>query len=319
MMLGKRATTKPQRLCDEQVPPPKRVRTKAVPATADKPARRSKAHAEDPRLHSLKASLPLRWRSATNGVAEFFEFVYKRQVVWQSRSDGEPQPWTQDKLLQRYNFCNVYRELDRGTIYFRAEVKKARLRDAVPLSTEDLLGDVLWRSVVYRLMNKIETFEAWGKGIPSPQEFGAFEKFLRKQRQHGATLFTSAHQVIGFDRYVGTLKSVHKQLPTFVRKLREQRGDAKACFEILRGTRNVGPFFAWQILCDLLEEPGLLAPGLEDQWVQLGPGAQRGLRRAFGTLITSEAEQLEGAQLLARVQHDAFACLGIDFPFYNGR
>ena len=225
-MLGKRAVSRPQRLCDEQEPPAKRARTKAVPATADKPARRPKAH-PDPRLHSLKASLPLRWRSATNGVAEFFEFVYKRQIVWQSRSDGKPWPWTQDKLLQKYNFCNVYRELDRGTIYFRAEVEKARLRDAVSLSADDLLKDVLWRSVVYRLMNKIETFEAWGKGIPSPQDFGAFEKFLRKQRQQGMTLFTSAHQVMGFDRYVGTLKSVHKQLPTFVRKLREQRGDAR--------------------------------------------------------------------------------------------
>ena len=51
---------------------------------------------------------------------------------------------------------------------------------------------------------------------------------------------------------------------------------------------NVGDFFAWQILCDLLECK-VLGSNTDDQWACLGPGAKNGLRRIF-CLETTKGE-----------------------------
>ena len=63
----------------------------------------------------------------TNEMIEaFFAFVYERQLIWHKRTILHlPAPWTEDKILQTYKFCNVYRQLDAGTLaiskYLQAE------------------------------------------------------------------------------------------------------------------------------------------------------------------------------------------------------
>jgi hypothetical protein len=44
------------------------------------------------------------------------EFAAERMSVWERRQlDGQP-PFTKDPILNKYRFCNIYRELDRQTI-----------------------------------------------------------------------------------------------------------------------------------------------------------------------------------------------------------
>ena len=62
-------------------------------------------------------------------VAAFFEFCRKREAVRQRREAGDPPPWSQDPILQRGRFLNVFREDDRGS--------QAVLRFAKP-ATDDL-------------------------------------------------------------------------------------------------------------------------------------------------------------------------------------
>ena len=48
----------------------------------------------------------------------FFEFIYDRQLIWYKKEVLLlPPPWTDDPVLGKYKFCNVYRELDRGSKY----------------------------------------------------------------------------------------------------------------------------------------------------------------------------------------------------------
>lgn len=50
-------------------------------------------------------------------IAEFFEFIYDRQEIWHRRNVlNLPAPWSTDEILRNYRFCNVYRELDGGTL-----------------------------------------------------------------------------------------------------------------------------------------------------------------------------------------------------------
>lgn len=58
----------------------------------------------------------------------FWKYVHERQMVWFRRQRGDPEPWTQDTVLQTYFFCNVYRELDKGSQYFKDQVALQRTR-----------------------------------------------------------------------------------------------------------------------------------------------------------------------------------------------
>ena len=49
----------------------------------------------------------------------FFDYIDERHFIYLKRQDGKTFPWTQDKILQTYSFCNVYRELDKVTIWIR--------------------------------------------------------------------------------------------------------------------------------------------------------------------------------------------------------
>ena len=48
-------------------------------------------------------------------VAAFFDFCQKREAIRQQRATGSPPPWTDDPVLQRGRFLNVFREDDRGS------------------------------------------------------------------------------------------------------------------------------------------------------------------------------------------------------------
>jgi hypothetical protein len=46
----------------------------------------------------------------------FWRFCYERQRIWFMRVVlGMAAPWTTDEVLAKFRFCNVHRELDRGT------------------------------------------------------------------------------------------------------------------------------------------------------------------------------------------------------------
>lgn len=49
-------------------------------------------------------------------LSEIEVFVAERMRIWEKKTSGQPQPFTNDQVLAKYRFCNIYRELDRQTI-----------------------------------------------------------------------------------------------------------------------------------------------------------------------------------------------------------
>ena len=49
-------------------------------------------------------------------LSEIELFATERMHVWHRRSRGQKSPYTADQILQKYRFCNIYRELNRQTI-----------------------------------------------------------------------------------------------------------------------------------------------------------------------------------------------------------
>lgn len=193
-----------------------------------------------------------------------------------------------------------YRELDRGTCYFRSQILDLWSSSSRPDMIQSAwIEKVLWASVCYRVVNKIETFEvsfqprsaritctcectshaclcktiiqALG-GIPTREEWTIFQSKFRKLPP---PVFTSAHLNPGVNRYLEAMQFLKTNVSSKAVKLFEasQARDLEKCFNIIREIPHVGNFFAWQVTCDLLESK-CLAPCTDNDWTMLGPGAK---------------------------------------------
>ena len=213
-------------------------------------------------------------------VCEFFKFMHERQSMWVringnnllpgAPGSGREYVTTHDEVLSTYSFCNVYRELDRGTAYFHAHILK--LREGKKEWTDlEWLEQVLWAALVYRPLNKIETFSEIG--VPTIEEADAFVERAETYKQSGRTFFTSAHQTGPFQNYLQHVKSLSQEnrIHDKAVELIEAR-DTMHCINILKSIQSIGSFFAWQIYCDL-RESGCLVQHRDDQFCCLGPGA----------------------------------------------
>jgi hypothetical protein len=248
-------------------------------------------------------------RKSAGAVAAFMHFVHARQEIFKQKSSGKFPPYTNNEVMSSKWFTNMYRELDRGTMYFRKQILAEH-----DLSPESY-PDVVFKAIVYRLINKIETFEEFGK-LPSRAEWKAFQKFICKKKDQGDVIFTSAHQNMGFSRFCHTAKEVLKMIDNenFTKAIVDAES-LEHCFLLLKSITNIGPFFAWQISCDFLELKMINFD--ENTWTCLGPGAKSGLRRIF--TVKSEKEELPLAQHLTKIMDYGFNALGLDFPYFLNR
>jgi hypothetical protein len=49
---------------------------------------------------------------------ELFWFIAERIKIWEQKVSGKQPPFTDDNILSKYRFCNIFREFDRQTIAF---------------------------------------------------------------------------------------------------------------------------------------------------------------------------------------------------------
>ena len=131
-------------------------------------------------------------------IVEFSLYIYERQRIF----DGKE---TKNPVFQIFHFCNNYRECDRGTAYFRAQVlhlhkdltrqhvettakKKNDDTDTgnvavtATFSRKTWMEQVLFMSYVYRMCNRIESFTNSANpagGIPRLGQFdGRFADYV---------------------------------------------------------------------------------------------------------------------------------------------
>ncbi len=209
-------------------------------------------------------------------VAKLFEFIRERHAIYERRARGEAKPWTQDKILQTYRFCNVYRELDRVTVWIRENWRAPNAEDP----------DVFFAMVVARLLNLPTSLEAIG--YPVPWNAAHFKKILRERKEAGERVFNAAY-MIHSNSTAGLPKTDY--LANFVltplwkerADARPRQGDSLAqFFARLRCYRDMGSFMAAQVVADVKFTPPLTKA--TDWWAFAapGPGSMRGMNWVLG-------------------------------------
>lgn len=211
------------------------------------------------------------------GTRHYFSFVEERHMIYRKRRAGEPWPWTEDEILQKYKFTNVYRELDRGTIWLRENIRE-------PYTDHP---ELFFNIAIYRIYNRIGTAEVIGfiEDYPTSNT----EQKVRDYQEQGGTVFTGAYMLTGklpgkdkIEQYFG---NVFKILWERRRELEPKEGDTlQQAFNRIAdsGVPGIGDFLAYEIVTDLRWTRYLENASDIMTWANPGPGAKRGIRRIYG-------------------------------------
>lgn len=239
--------------------------------------------------------------------AAFFEFVFDRQSVWHKRTAlGLPAPWTDDKVLQNFRFCNVYRELDGGTIAISKYLTQ-------PLSAEQKLFNI----IAYRFFNRRDTIENLFGGLLSEQDFDfkALEKRFDAKKEEG-NIFSNAYLITAHaynpdyrpqDKHVQILLMLNDlrfKLKDIIKNLRES-APQEGIKIVADAVPMAGPFLAGQILLDATYAKNIV-PYTANDFLIVGPGAHWGLNIICGRALNKKEADAE-CRKLWQMQPQAFA------------
>lgn len=217
-------------------------------------------------------------------VKELFAFIHERHSIYERRKRGDAKPWTSDPILRAYRFCNVYRELDKVTIWIRENWREPNAADP----------DLWFAMVVARLLNLPASMEELS--YPVPFDRAQFKRTLRRRKERGDTVFSGAY-MIHADAEEGWLKTdylaerVLAPLWKDRADVRPRKSDTLAQFHArLMTYRDMGSFMAAQVVADT-KFHGVLAKATDWwTWAAPGPGSTRGMNRVTGRNIKTRWE-----------------------------
>ena len=246
----------------------------------------------------------------TELIKNFFEFIYDRQEIWHRRNFlALPAPWTQDSILRDYKFCNVYRELDAGTL----AIKKYICDMTLPPQTR------LFTLTAYRFFNRRDTVENLFGGALEPHNFNftALEQRFDTIKQQ-ENIFSNAYLITSHpydkqyrphDKHIQILlmlKDLAGKIETYYHDL--YNSTPKNGLEIIKHhVPMAGPFLSGQILLDASYATDLVSYTADD-FLIVGPGAHWGLNIIFQDKLSKKEADAKCRYLYA-IQEQEFSAL----------
>lgn len=245
---------------------------------------------------------------ATPVFETYWRFAHARQEIFLRRVSGEPIPWTDDTILGRYRFTNVYRVTDR--------VSQFLLRSVI-YQADSSLEEIFFRTILFKLFNRIETWqrlcERLGGVSWRDYDYVRYAGVLDEILAEGGAVYSGAYIMpappFGESRkHRGHLRLLeHMMLDHAAHKVAACRSLGEV-FRLLRGYPSLGDFLAFQFAIDLNYSELIDFPEME--FVVAGPGARSGIEKCFvdkGGL--SEADLIRAVTDLA-----AFECERLGLP-----
>lgn len=258
---------------------------------------------------------PGRILKATPLFETYWRFAAKRQRLFLRRVTGSPPPWTDDPILERYRFTNVYRASDR--------VSQFVIRHII-YEGDQSPKEVFFRVMLFKLFNRIETWRALVSrvGIPTTDDFHpeSYADLFDARLDRGLRVYSAAYIVpsprLGHHRKHRN----HLQLLELMLRDRifDQIADAdslEAVYSVLRTYPSVGPFLGFQFAIDL--NYSSFVDFSEMDFIVAGPGATNGIRRCFAHTAGYSNEDVIRA--VSDLRERELHRLGIDFPDLWGR
>lgn len=227
-------------------------------------------------------------------------------------------PWTADPIIDEHKFTNAYRASDRVSQYL---IRQVIYGDDLPSSSEE----IFFRILIYKLFNKIETWELLQQSLGSityeGYSFTRYDAVLTKALARGQRIYSAAYIMPPGSKAFGHSAKHQNHLKLLESMMRNELpsrlADAKRmqdAFELLLSYPTIGVFLAYQFTTDVNSE---ITNFSEMDFVMPGPGALDGIRKCFSSL--GGLNESEIIKLVAERQSDEFARLGLQFRTLFGR
>lgn len=200
--------------------------------------------------------------------AEYFRTAREREAIRRRRLSGATPPWSDDPVFNQWRFCNVNREDDKTTIWFRENVR-GKLSSKVKLIRAVL---------AFRWFNLIPVGERIADLL-----VGTWDRKLARKRLRGIKPITNGAYMVntpkGYNKLDGVLECidlVSPHLPALAWGW-TGRTTLERAWQDLKQLPRVGSFVAYEAVTDLRWTPALdRAPDILT-WAAAGPGCAKGL------------------------------------------
>lgn len=248
--------------------------------------------------------------TAEAGISKFFEIARERYSILLKRRAGLPKPWTKDPVFQSHRFCNVFREDDRTTVWFRENIRDS-LNNAYAINPATVLLSI----VAFRWFNRIET---WDKIIAVSESIedifadwdsgditGRIIDHCEAPYVTGAYIIKTPDGKNKVDGVLWCIDEFKKMIDAkkFDKILNGQASMEETC-ALLKQAPYLGNFMAWQICSDARQCFFMKGAKDRDTWAQPGPGSARGLGRVFYNDVNryNYGSKSDEREMLARMQ-----------------
>ena len=262
-------------------------------------------------LRSLSPALP------TVVYDTFWHFAAERQNVFFHKFEGAKFPWTEDPIIARYRFTNVYRASDRVSQYLiRNVIYKGEL--SVP--------EVFFRTILFKLFNKVETWELLesqlGNIVYEDYTFGRYDQVLTEALASKTRIYSAAY-IMPSGSHTFSHRVKHRNHLLLLQRMMDdevphrmaEAASMKQAFELLRSYPMIGNFLAYQLITDVNYSE--ICNFSEMEFVMPGPGALDGIRKCFSRLGGfTEADII---RYVTERQDYEFQRLGLEFRSLWGR
>lgn len=212
----------------------------------------------------------------------YFHWIAERQSIYQKKQAGEPKPWTTDEIMQRYKFCNVFREQDTVTIWIDKNIRQRWASHPY-----------LWFALcVARRINLPETL-AQLDDLLVDWDWVKAEAILNNRRKSKQQIYSSAYMLTtggrsvpkNYDTCHNILQSLWEKrevITNHLENLTKRQRTLEYLFNVFsKGHVGYSGFIAYEIVTDMRHTRYLLGAKDIDTWANAGPGAIRGLNRLY--------------------------------------
>jgi len=218
----------------------------------------------------------------------YWKFAAERQLIFYRRLLGHRKPWTKDKILQDYKFCNSFRASDRTSQFLLKRVIYNK-----ELSQEP--EDIIFRLLLFRFFNKPETWLLLENLYGDPKISNFDVQRWYRDMDNGDGLFSGAYMLcgvktFGFDKKHGNYLALVKHMMDdgiIPRILNAET--LEDVYKSLYGYPLVGKFHAYQITTDMNYSP--VVNFEENSFTMAGPGAERGIQKCFSSVDGLSCEE----------------------------
>ena len=235
-------------------------------------------------------------KNTISGPERLLAFMLERHRIYQRRFvEKLLPPWTEDTILQRFKFTNVYRELDRVTIWIREHIREPYAKHPNLWFMLCLARQINWPPMLQELMNK----SAWPTGTWNPRKA---RDIMQRWKAAGRKCYTGAYMLNAHgvdindpkDKAYFTcyyvLNKLWKERDKVILPALKENSLQVFC-DTIQQYHGWGGFTAYEAACDLRWTRYLKNATDINTWANVGPGAVRGLNRVYDRELKTPVKQ----------------------------